>query len=179
MESEAPRPSQTKPQTPHENLGKRVQIIDLLTAVLMGGLVVTLLSASDPENAAILSILWFALSLAAVWWSATVANTYDIKTLWKRVVLHVYAFFSFLSSVAFVGAVVALVERLLNEPDVSACLVLLSVLFASAAITTSMLVIERRRIQTSKEQAEALQLKQSACSVPTNTAAQLIQTETR
>jgi hypothetical protein len=140
------------PEKPSEHLDKKMQIVDLLTAVMLPGAI----SAFWPDRSrgvqAIVFLVLFGLALPSIWWGTSIANAHNISSAWQRLFIHLYAFCGFAAFLAIFPAsfmfVIGLFWRDVNWLIASA------ITMICITVMYTMFVVERRRIQAADTQAK-------------------------
>lgn len=144
-----------------EGLDKRFQIIDLLANIFIPATLAAAWPNVNPKTRAIIFVAAAALALASGWWGVSLGNSFGVKRLIPRVLLHVYSFIAFVSFILLIPILFAfafiiffdIIIPLYAGINAGALLakildrymVLILIMLVTAPVTISIFLVERAR----------------------------------
>ncbi|HEY3320335.1 MAG TPA: hypothetical protein VGP72_07710 [Planctomycetota bacterium] len=128
-----------KPPEKPEDLKPRFGLLDLMMVVIIPGLIASVVQDQSRRIPIFFSLL--VVSAASSWWAATVIQTFQIKSVWRRVGLHVFALLGLASFIISSFCVITFIF-----PHIaSSRSIFILLLFPTVPIWAFMLHIENRR----------------------------------
>jgi hypothetical protein len=134
-----------------KNLTSRILISDLLTVVFIPGMAAALYpETGDRDNSKLRIILFVStllLSSSAVWFGTTIAESFEVKNIFRRTMIHLYATVAFVSFILFVPLTISCISGLLADRPLRTELMVQLILatIVSGSFTASLYFVEQSR----------------------------------